>query len=147
MFDAQAFMNTQFNDANATRTIPCPAGEYNAQIEKIDSRVLEKTGQVILAVTWNIDSQQVKETTGRDKVTVRQDIWLDFSAPGVLAFGEGKNVGLGRLRAAVNQNQKGQPWTPSQLVGQVAKVKVTHRANADTGDIYDQVSAVSSLSG
>jgi hypothetical protein len=142
-FDPELFMNTNFAEANATKVIPCPAGEYNGIIEDVKTRVLD-SGQVLMDVVWNIDDVKAKEKSGRDKLTVRQSVWLDFEN-GNLAFGEGKNVGLGRLRAALNQNAAGKPWSPAMLKGQVAKVKVTHRPDKTTGDLYDQVSAVSAL--
>lgn len=145
VFDADNFMNTQYSEANATKIIPCPAGEYNAVIADIKSRVIEKTGQVILSLSWEIDDAKAREITGRPKLTVRQDIFLDLNEQGGLIFGEGKNVGLGRVRAAVNQNAAGQPWSPGMLKGKAARVKVTHRPDKDTGDIYDQIGAVSAL--
>lgn len=144
-FDPDAFMNTQFQEPNATRIIPCPAGEYNAMISDLKTRTLPN-GNVTMDVVWEIDDVGVREKTGRPKVTVRQTCWLDFDANGGLAFGEGKNVGLGRLRAAVGQNTAGQPWSPGMLKGRTARVKVTHRADKDSGDIYDQISTVSALS-
>jgi len=143
-FDPNAFMNTEFKESNATRVIPCPVGDYAAMISKVDSRTLPN-GSVVMDVTWSIDDARAKETTGRPTITCRQTVWLDFDTNGGLAFGEGKNVGLGRLRAALGQNTAGQPWSPSMLSGKTARVKVTHRADKDSGDIYDQVSAVAAL--
>ena len=58
--------------------------------------------------------------------TVRQTIWLDLTESGSLDFGKGRNVGLGRLRDALGQNETGKPWQPGMMVGGVAKIKVTH---------------------
>lgn len=142
-FDADNFINTQYTEPSATKVMPCPVGEYNAQITELKTRVIEKSGQVILTLDWAIDDAKAQEATGRQKLTVRQDLFLDIEN-GALQFGEGKNVGLGRVRAAVGQNT-GDSWAPSMLKGRTAKVKVTHRPNKDTGDIYDQISAVSAL--
>lgn len=143
-FDPALFMQTSFTEENATKLVPCPAGEYNAQIKDVKTRLLDN-GSVVMDVTWTIDDQAVREATGRKEVTSRQSVWLDFDN-GNLAFGEGKNVGLGRLRKALNQNTAGQPWSPSMLIGGVARVKITHTPDKKTGDIYDNVVAVSALS-
>lgn len=142
-FNEDLFMQTTVDKENATKVIPCPPGEFPAVIESVKTRVLD-SGKVLMDVVWSIDSAEAKQKTGREKLTVRQSVWLDFEN-GNLAFGEGKNVGLGRLRAAVKQNTSGQPWSPAMLKGQAAKVKVTHRPDKDTGDIYDQVAAVTGL--
>ncbi len=143
-FDADNFMNTQTTDSNATRTLPVPVGEYTAQVT--DLKVRDAKDNKVLDVVWAIDSEAARQATGRKEVTVRQSLFLDFEPSGGLSFAEGKNVGLGRLRSALNQNNKGQPWAPANLKGGVAKINVTHRIDAGTGDVYDQVSKVSPLS-
>ena len=142
-FDADAFMSTSFSEATATTVMPVPPGDYVALIEDVKAR--QAKDSTVLDVVWNIDDPAVKEKLGRTKVTVRQSVFLDFNESGGLAFGEGKNVQLGRLRKAVNQNTAGQPWQPMMLKGQGAKIKVTHRIDKDTGITYDQVSAVAPL--
>ena len=147
-FDPDVFMNTQFSDANATKAIQCPPGEYRASISNVKSRVLPK-GSIVMDVSWEVLDDAVKSQlglTGDAKLTVRNDtIWLDMEN-GSLLFGEGRNIGLGRLREAVNQNSKGQPWSPAMLKGAVAKIKVAHEVNKDNGDIYAKAVAVSKLS-
>ncbi len=143
-FDADNFMNTQSTESNATKVIPVPPGEYNALVK--DLKLRDAKDSKVLDVIWEIDSEAARTATGRKEVQVRQSLFLDFEASGGLSFAEGKNVGLGRLRSALNQNNKGQPWAPANLKGGVAKINVTHRIDKDTGDIYDQVSKVSPLS-
>lgn len=143
-FDPELFGNTTFSEPNATRVAPCPEGTYPAMLKDWKTRVLDD-GRVVMDVTWDVDDAGAKEKTGRSAITVRQTVWLDFDANGGLMFGEGKNVGLGRLRDAIGQNAKGQPWSPNMLKGKAAKVKVTHRLDKETGDVYDQVSAVTKM--
>lgn len=143
-FNADLFMQTETSDANATAIVPCPVGDYPAVVEAVRPRALDD-GRVVMDVVWNIDDANVKAACKRDKVTVRQSVWLDMQN-GVILGGEGVNVGLGRLRAALNQNKAGEAWSPAKLVGGTARVRVTHRADKDTGQIYDQVSAVTPLS-
>lgn len=145
-FDPELFMNTSFDQESATRVMPCPVGEYTAQVKDVKTRVLGN-GSVVMDVTWVIDDANARQITGRKEITSRQSVWLDFDEGGNLAFGEGKNVGLGRLRKALNQNKAGQPWSPSMLKGGVAKVKVAHTPSKDNPeDMYDNVVAVAALS-
>lgn len=146
-FDPDVFMSTQFTDANATKPLQCPAGEYRAMISNVKSRVLPK-GSIVLDVSWEVLDDVVRASLNmkpEQKLTVRHDtIWLEFDN-GVLSFADGVNVGLGRLRDALNQNTRGQPWAPSMLKGGTAKIKVVHEVNKDNGDIYPKAVAVSKL--
>lgn len=124
-FNPDTFLNTESTEANATQYTPCPEGEFNASIKAIKPRVLTD-GRAVLDVTWIVDDETARQETGMAEPSVRQTLWLDVTESGGLDFGKGKNVGLGRLRDAVGQNQSGKPWAPGMLVGQVAKVKVAH---------------------
>ncbi|HYE38169.1 hypothetical protein [Methylocaldum sp.] len=126
-FNVDAFQNAQFSDANSTEYVPVPVGEFPAVIDKQAIRQAKQS--IILDVTWKIDSEEVARETGIENPTVRQSIFLDVNENGNLEFGKGKNVQLGRLREALGQNVAGQPWTFSHLVGQVAKVRIAHRAD------------------
>ena len=79
----------------------------------------------------------VKAKLARDKVTVRMRVGLDIDeAGGGLATAEGKNVQLGRLRSALNQNNAG--WKPNDLLGAgpfIGKVVHTTTANGTYADI------------
>lgn len=143
-FDPELFMNTKFNAPLSTKMIPIPPGEYNAIIDEVKPPRVNADGSVVMDVTWLIDDQRVKDATKRDKNTVRQSLWLDFEN-GQLSSAEGKNVSLGRLRTALNQNS-GNDWSPSMLKGGVAKVKVVSNINKDTGEDFGKVVAVSPLS-
>jgi hypothetical protein len=75
-------------------------GEFPGVIDKIAARQWQsgdgtKTG-VALDVTWAIEDDEAKATTGRDVVTARQGIMLDLTPDGAIDMGEGKNVALGR---------------------------------------------------
>lgn len=131
-FNPDVFLNTETDSASATSYTPCPEGEMNASIKAIKPRVLTD-GRAVLDVTWTVDDENARQETGMAEPSVRQTIWLDTTESGGLDFGKGKNVGLGRLRDAVGQNQAGKPWAPGMLVGQVAKVKVTHSIDKRDG--------------
>lgn len=131
-FNPDTFLNTETDSASSTTYIPVPEGEFNASIKAIKPRVLTD-GRAVLDVTWAVDDETARQETGMAELIVRQTIWLDTTESGGLDFGKGKNVGLGRLREAVGQNQAGKPWAPGMLLGQVAKVKVSHSIDKRDG--------------
>jgi len=75
----------------------------------------------------------------------RQTVWLDVDESGGLDFGRGKNVQLGRLRAAVNQNNAGEPWQPNMLLGQTARCTIKHRLNTTDNSMQADVKSVAAL--
>lgn len=146
-FDPEAFMNAQFTEANETRFITVPEGEYSAVIDKVEANTWQsrdgaKSG-LRLDVTWRIDDQAATDATGMTSPSVRQGIMLDLTNNGGLASGPGKNINLGRLREAVGQNTAGRSWNPAMLTGQPARIKVSHRIYE--GEIYAEVKGVTKL--
>lgn len=126
-FNLDQFMNDAVDAPMATSYPVHPAGEFPFMLDA-DPKMLEvkhlsgvsnKTGnpydfhQMELVAIAQDDG--VKQKMGRDKVTVRIRVNLDFDTNGRLAVGEGKNVMLGQLREALDQNKPG--WTPKQLLG------------------------------
>lgn len=149
-FDADLFLSATVQTANSTKVIPVPIGDYQGVIQKIEPRQWQskdgtKTG-ISLDVTWMIEDQDVKNFLGRDEVTCRQGIMLDTTPEGALDMAEGKNVGLGRLREAVNLNTPGQEFSFHQLPGQMAKVSVQHREDdRNPGDVFAEIKRVGKL--
>jgi hypothetical protein len=144
-FNPDTFLNTETKDANATAYTPVAEGEYNASIKAIKPRVLTD-GRAVLDVTWTVDDESARQETGMAEPSVRQTLWLDTTESGGLDFGKGKNVGLGRLRAALGQNAPGKPWAPGMLVGGVAKIKVGHSIDKRDGETVNaDVKAVAPL--
>lgn len=144
-FDPNSFMQASFTESNSTTFTPVPEGEYTAAIMNPDDLKMRTidNGSLILDVKWTIDDPQVKEVTGLDTNSVRQSIFLDVTADGGLDFSKGKNIQLGRLREALDQNQAGQPWSFSNLIGSVARVIVTHRLGND--QIFSAIKTVTKL--
>lgn len=147
-FDPQSFLDSTITDALDTKVLPIPPGEYPATVLEIKARPWvgksdpTKSG-VALDLTWEIDDQSVREAVKRDKVTVRQSIMLDLTPSGGLDTGKGRNLGLGRLRAALGLNVPGQPYSHSMLPGRMAKVKVSNRVVGE--DTYSDVDGVVKL--
>ena len=131
VFSPEAFMQSQFTEANETIFVAVPEGEFPAVIKSVEcnswqSRDGSKSG-LKLDLVWSVDDESVKATTGMTEPQVRQSVMLDLTEQGGLAVGANKNVNLGRLREAVGQNQSGKPWNPMMLQGQVARIAVKHR--------------------
>jgi len=148
MFDASSFLDMTIEGENSTVAIPAPAGEFPAMVDKVDLRQWTKKDDpsvsgLTLEVFWAIEDQGVKDLLGRDKVLVKQGIMLDITESGGLDMGKGRNVGLGRLRAALNLNDPSRAFSFQQLPGQMGKVTVTHRVDKDDSEkVYPEVKSV-----
>ena len=147
MFDPEELLNAQASDANQTRMDPVPEGEYQAIIEDVQASKIGDKEIPVLNVRWKIEDPELAQRLNRQEVQVRQTVFLDIDESGSLATGANKNIQLGRLREAVGQNKKGQPWSPRNLIGAgPALVSVTHRQDKNDPEIvYDQVQRVAPL--
>lgn len=143
-FDPQTFLNAQYDEALDTKVVPCPVGEYPAIADKIDVRPwAAKDGTssgLKLVILWDIQDDNVKSLLGRDRVIVPQEQMLDLTDTGNLDFGKGKNVGLGRIRAALDLNEPGQPFSFPMIQGRLAKVMVTHRPYGE--DLFNEIKKI-----
>lgn len=148
MFNAEDFLNATIEGANSTSAQPIPEGEYTAVIAEFKLRPWVKkddpsvSGQA-LDVVWQLDAPNVAEELGRKELKAKQGIMLDFTDDGRLDMGKGRNVGLGRLREALDMNNPGQAFAISMIAGRMAKVKVKHRI--DKGNIFAEVDSVARL--
>ena len=150
MFDANSFMSAAINSSSATKIVPVPVGEYLGFIKGIKPRVWQsadgtKSG-LALDVTWLIEDEGVKAQLKRTEVTCRQSIMLDATEDGRLMEGDGVNIGLGLLRAAVGKNSDGESFSLAMLPGLSARVQVSHRPDtsqsAQPGDVFAEVKSV-----
>lgn len=143
-FNAEQFLQTQTKAANDTKLIPVPEGDHAAQISKIGIRSGVKDGVAwhSLDVIWEVLTDEAKKVTGMDKPQVKQGLFLDITPEGALDMGKGKNVQLGKLRAALGQNKEGRAWAPNMLTGNVATILVKHRPDEKSGETYADVKAV-----
>lgn len=148
-FKASEFMNTSHKEANDTKFDPIPEPDekgWGGQVSKLEPRSVKgKDGEErhVLDVTWTILDEAVKTLTGLAAPSVRQTIWLDITKEGNLDFSKGKNVQLGKLREALNQNRAGKAWKPSDMMGQVAKLITKQRIDKDDPElVYSDVKKV-----
>lgn len=145
MFSPEQFLDMQVTDTNDTKTIPVPVGEFTGIIKGVEIRqwVSKKDPSrsgVTLEVTWTIEDPAVQELLGRSEVTCRQGVMLDVLETGGLDMGKGRNVGLGRLREAVDMNTAGVPFSFNALPGRMAKVIVEHEVVGE--DVYARINKV-----
>lgn len=139
-FDAESFLNVSVEGELETRIEPIPPGEYRAMIEKIEAR--QQGEYSIMEVFWKIEDPELAAELGREKLTCRQSIFLDISEMGTIDLAKGKNVQLGRLRAAVDQNGP-EAWSPRDLMAQMAVVQVAQRKKDE--EVYDYVKSVAHI--
>lgn len=147
IFNPADFMNVTIEEANSTQRLLVPEGEYLAVVEKVECRPWTskadptKSG-VTLEITWSIQDPNILAQMDLPSVKLRQGVMLDFNDNGALDMGKGKNVGLGRLRAALDLNKPGVVFRFPDIVGKLAKVMVKHEVDKnDPEKVYDRVVA------
>jgi len=144
-FDPDQFLAQTIEQANDTKVVPCPAGEFMGYVKEFKARQWTSKKDpsisgVALDITWVIDDQGVRQLLDRDEVTVKQGVMLDMTEQGGLDMGKGKNVGLGRLREALGLNVPGQAFSFPMISGRVAKLSIAHRVVDE--DIFADVKGV-----
>lgn len=142
MFDIDQFMSSATTEANSTSLEPIPVGEYTGIIDEV--KLTPRDDRYPLDITWVLTDADLQAKLGRDRITVRQTVWLDMKPEGGLDTGKGKNVGLGRLREALGLNAPGKPFSLSMLRGAgPAIVSVTQQPKKDDDSIiYNNVKGV-----
>lgn len=153
VFNAEKFLNTSIQGASSTVVLVCPEGEYKAFIDDGDKAIQFRDGDasrnlspqcvVLFAITGD---QPPNQFLKRDKVLVPLTIWLDMDEAGeALNMDEGKNVGLGRVRKAIGQNEG--TWNPLMMKGKgPVMIKVGQRADKNDPTIkYAEVTRVAAI--
>ena len=145
MFNIETFLDQNITGQMDTKVIPVPPGEYRAVVKEIKPRQWKSKDDptlsgVALDIIWVLDAPEVAETLGRKELQVKQGIMLDIDDKGQIIVEKGKNIGLGRLREALNMNDPKKPFSFSSIPGQMAKVLVTHRIAGE--DIFAEVKSV-----
>lgn len=144
IMDPAAFMDAVVNEPMETEFKLIPIAEYRAMIDDFTTEnafeAIEferKDGTKGVMNKFNppfvLQDDALKTLLNRDKVICRAQIILDFDDAGLLDTGVNKNVKLGQLREALNQNAP--PWSFSLLRGAgPLMVKVGHRNIAKKGE-------------
>jgi len=133
VFDKDTFLNTSVSGALDSEYTPIPEDDYKAFIDTLDMgeyKDPERGNVPVLIITYAlIEVDHLKEELGIVKPTVQDRLFLDVEN-GALSFGPNKNVKLGQVREAVNQNDAKKAWNMNMLRGAGPVVlKVTHRFN------------------
>jgi len=152
-FNSEQFLQTKGKGELDTKRPVVPVGTYRAQIEKIDARENEikkgdKKGQtvVFMDVLWHVLDERLAAALNIEKVFVRQSFAIDLTPEGNLDYGKAKNIDLGKLRAALKQNDAKKEWWPNLMVGALGQIQVTHDANEDDPtQPYQRVKSVAPL--
>ena len=150
MLSAQEFLGTTITKASEKlKLIPVSDAGYAALIatDGLDLKDFkykqgDKAGQVgyRMTVKWEIQDPDLKTSIGRTP-SITQSFTVNFTPEGALAT---ENPGLRNLREAVGQNKDGEPWQPAMLIGQMAKIFVSHRID-DKGEEQQDVQRVVAL--
>lgn len=127
-FDPDTFLNQEVTGSNDVKYTPVPIGEYKAFID--DLGMDSYNDQPILVLSYALLDDNLKEKLGLEKPTVQDRIFLDMNEDGSIAFGPNKNIRLGRVREAVDQNNPKKKWNFNMLrgAGPVA-IMVDHKFN------------------
>ncbi len=146
-FDPSKFMTQEFNQANDTKFVNCPAGEWTGVTgePKIVDGVSNKDGRTFykLEIPVMIEDPRVTSETGRTPTNVRYETFLDMTDGGSIDMGKGKNIGLGKIREATGNNKPGVNFSIPNLGGKMVKVLVAHEADKNKPDVvYERVKAV-----
>lgn len=140
-FDADAFMNTTYDQPLDTQMSNMPDGEYSAMVGDFDSTALKtvntKNGpRTILEIPFVLqdnDGSLAAKLGPRQQYIHKESYWLDFDANGSLAFGPDKNIRLGQLRAALGQNERGVPWAPA-MMRNMGPLRIAIKTTPDKND-------------
>lgn len=131
-FDPDTFLSQEVTGSSEVKYTPVPIGEYQAYVD--DLEMSSYNDQPILQVIYAILNEDLKTNLGLEKPTVRDSIFLDVNPDQSLQFGPNKNVKLGRLREAVNQNDPKKKWNFNMLRGMgPVNIMVDHRWSDKNG--------------
>lgn len=147
-FDPALMEEQIITEANETKSVPIPEDDYMALVDDYKLAVVGADKRPVLQITWLILNAEDKlAAVGLEEGRPRQTIWLDVTSTGTLAFGPNQNVGLGKLRDALDQNKPGQAWSFQKLKGAgPAKITVGHRPDSTDATIkYAEVKKVGKL--
>jgi hypothetical protein len=146
-FDVSVYENAVIEGSSETKAVPIPEGAYQGIVDKVRIKAIKVDGaeKPVLEVIYELTntSEDLKKLLNRDKILVRQDLWLDLTEQGAVAMGPNQNLGLGRLREACNMNDAKRKFAFKMLEGQgPLKLHVKNKTNADTGDTFSNITKV-----
>lgn len=146
LFDPEQFSVQTIQGKSSTEAIPVPEGIYASAPRRFEfSQITTKNGPAIICkIDWPIVDEVAQQATGRPQSLARQTIWIDtkdVDGKEVFDSDKGMNVGVGRLREALDQNTPGQEWNFHMIIGVPARIMVQHRSGKDS-QVYAEVTKV-----
>jgi hypothetical protein len=132
-FDVDQFLNVQYNEATEFKRTLVPAQWVELRIEQIEivkpKRYQDKkTGELkwtnpVLRLKCPILDEKIRETLNVTDPTrtlyAYPQIYLDITAQGTIDMGPNKNLELGKLRVALDQNDPQRVWRFKDLENMV----------------------------
>ncbi len=154
-FDPTAFLDMPMDEALVKRP-PIAAGDYVAQIKDITSEMWQSKDKVDpttgalrsgmkfnVTLSVNVSQEEATRVGLREPVLEMKDTVMIDLDNGKIATGPGKNPALRRYRDAVDMNKPGVPFQPRAMIGQLLKVKISHREYpVGSGDFFEQIDGV-----
>lgn len=155
MIDIDALVSEKITEKLDTSFEVTPDGEYIATISDRGPvkdwfrTVSTKNGdQPQCNILFVINDPEVAKKLGRNQATSRLTLWLDTeldnSGKVRIATGKGKNVSLGQLRAALNQDSD-TSWSFDKLLGAGPVRITTQTSEGKSGGKFSNVTRVAKL--
>lgn len=133
-FDKSMFLQANYDEALDTERTLFPVGECIVtgieELDILDPQTFtdkesgeQKEGSPRLKIKCPVredHAERIRQEFGYapDRpVYFNYNFYLDINSEGHLEFGPNKNIPLGQLRAAVGQNNPGEPWSLLNLKG------------------------------
>jgi len=138
MFDADAFLDSEVDNAFEVQRTTIPAGdEYTGVVHDLRAPRVLDNGSIVMDIMWKVLGQdELAESLNLEDIIVPQSAFLDMGPDGRLAWGVNQNITLGQVRAALGQNITGQRWTPRQLKGAgPAKLRIENKPDRNNPNI------------
>lgn len=133
-FDAAKFLQAQYTEALDTKRTLMPEGDWRCFIKGVDVAAGNREDAVMFRISLIFDDPDLLTKPGmadRDpnNIIMNTTLFVDVDKETqLIKFGGGMNWQLGQVRAAVGQNNPGQPWSPAMLEGKgPLLVRVAHK--------------------
>jgi len=140
-FNPDTFLDTDVKADFSDKYVPIPPGRYIATIDEAPPIVrMTKDGPVV-NIKFVIDDPELTERLNIRNPSAVMSIWPDLESDGSLSVGVNKNVKLGRLRAALGQNDAKRAWNWNHLrgAGPVLVDVYSQTSDKDPGMVYNKV--------
>lgn len=152
-FDPESFDFLEILGANDTKRTPIPEYPDGVLLMCVDTNkpkqfTMKDTGETrwVAELVFLVDHDKAREETGMKEPKIRMPIWLDINEQG-LDMGKGKNVDLGRARAAMGLNDQSRPFKFSDFKGRTCKgiIKHTVQDKKDKANFGDKFANITKL--